>query len=127
MRCCRSAQALALESERYGHAAAAAAYGGAEAGQSAGSDLATRLAAQQMGTLAGMSRKVRLLHCMHNVHSRGDRCSHLPRQLLPSPDTITPFARFKVGGQMPSAVAAWRAIANHLPSTNSLGNHPRQT
>ena len=89
--------------------------------------MATRLAAQQMGTLAGMSRKVRLLHSMHNVHSRVDQCSHLPRLLLPCPNTITLFARFKVGGQMPLAAAAWHAIATHLPSPNSLDDHPRQT
>ncbi len=50
------AQALALEAGRYGRTVTAAAYGGA--GDARGADLPSRLAAQQMGVLAGMSIKV---------------------------------------------------------------------
>lgn len=51
-------QELAYEAERYGRAATAAAGGRADGGQGVTSDLATRMAAQQLGTLAGMSVKV---------------------------------------------------------------------
>lgn len=58
MACSRFQQDLAYEAERYGRAANAAAGRRADGGQGVTSDLATRMAAQQLGTLAGMSVKV---------------------------------------------------------------------
>lgn len=52
-------QVLATEAELYGRSAAALCFG-AGAGDARGADLPSRLAAQQMGALAGMSLKVRI-------------------------------------------------------------------
>lgn len=72
---------LAYEAERYGRAAAAAAVGRADAGHLASSDLATRLAAQQLGTLAGMSVKVQEA-LVHSQHAFRIRLAHSDRIAL---------------------------------------------